>query len=45
MSNQDIFEDIISVLHRTSNPHAASSRYRVMNNKVLQVAITLEYSQ
>ena len=45
MSNQDLFEDIIYVLHRTSNPHDASPRYRVMNKKVLQVAIALEYSK
>ena len=45
MSNQDLFEDIMSVVHRTSTPHVAASRYSGPNSNILDVAITLESVQ
>ena len=45
MSNQDLFEDIMSVVHRTSTPRAAVSIYSVTNRNIIEVEITMESVQ
>ena len=45
MSNQDLFKAVMSVVHRTSTPHVAASRYSGPNSNILGVAITLESVQ
>ena len=45
MTNQDIFEAVMYVVHWTSTPRAAASRYHVPNKNILQVVTTLESIQ
>ena len=36
---------MISVVHGSDTPHAAASRYSVLNRKILEIAIKLEAVQ
>ena len=42
MSNQDLFEAVMYVVHGKSTPCAAASGYSVPNRKILEVKIALE---
>ena len=42
MSHEDLFNDEMSVVNGTANSHAAASRYRVSNRKIIEVSIKLE---
>ena len=45
MSHEDILKALIFVVHRADTPHSAASRYSVLNRKILDLAIKLEFVQ
>ena len=45
MSHEDLFKDVMFVIHGMSAPRTAATRYHVLNRKILQVATALEYTQ
>ena len=43
MSHEDIFNTVISVVHRTFTHQTDATIYNVAHRKILQVAISLEF--
>ena len=45
MSHDDLFYDVMSIIHGDYNPCTAATAYHVPNRKIIQLETTLDYIQ